>query len=143
MLEAISQVIHNPETLFDPIPYGFSHVVTVPAGSKLIFVAGQGGEENKDGKLTADFRAQLQHVLNNIRIALKTQDVKMGAVVKVTTLIVDHDQTKLKILIEEFEKVWPDKRFPANTLIPVPKLALDGMLVEIDAVAVKNTAKGL
>ena len=143
MLEAISQEIHNPETLFDPSPYGFSHMVTVPAGSKLIFVAGQGGEENKDGKLTADFRTQLQHVLNNIRIALKTQGVKMGAVVKVTTLIVDHDQTKLKILIEEFEKIWPDKKFPVNTLIPVPKLALDGMLVEIDAVAVKNTAKGL
>lgn len=137
MLEAISQEVHNPAALFDPGPYGFSHVVTVPAGSKLIFVAGQGGEENKDGKLTADFRTQLQHVLNNIRIALKTQDVKMGAVVKVTTLIVDHDQTKLKILIEEFEKMWPDKKFPVNTLIPVPKLALDGMLVEIDAVAVK------
>lgn len=59
----------------------------------------------------------------------------MSSVVKVTTLVVDHDAEKLKIIIEEFQKMWPDKQFPVNTLIPVPKLALDGMLVEIEATA--------
>lgn len=34
--------------------------------------------------------------------------------------------------------MWPAKDFPVNTLIPVPRLALDGMLVEIDAVAVAS-----
>ena len=138
MLKGFSQEISNPTELFDPRPYGFSHVAAVPAGSKLIFVAGQGGEENKEGKLTADFRTQLQHSLKNIQIALKTQGVTLSSVMKITTLIVDHDQEKLKILIEEMEKMWPDKKFPVNTLIPVPKLALDGMLVEIDAIAVKR-----
>ena len=138
MLTGFSQEISNPSELFDPRPYGFSHVATVPAGSKLIFVAGQGGEENKEGKLSADFRTQLQHSLKNIQIALKTQGVTLSSVMKITTLIVDHDQEKLKILIEEMEKMWPDKKFPVNTLIPVPKLALDGMLVEIDAIAVKR-----
>lgn len=132
----MKQII-NPPALFDPAPYGFSHVATVPAGSNLIFVAGQGGEENKEGKLTADFRTQLQHALKNIAIALETQNASLSSVVKITTLIVDHDQAKLNILIEEMDKRWPDKQFPVNTLIPVPKLALDGMLVEIDAVAVK------
>lgn len=138
MLTGFSQETSNPTELFDPKPYGFSHVATVPAGSKLIFIAGQGGEENKEGKLSADFRTQLQHSLKNIQIALKTQGVTLSSVMKITTLIVDHDQEKLKILIEEMEKMWPDKKFPVNTLIPVPKLALDGMLVEIDAIAVKR-----
>ncbi|WP_315820324.1 Rid family hydrolase [Paraflavitalea speifideaquila] len=60
----------------------------------------------------------------------------MKSVFKVTTLIVDHHGDKLKILIEAFQKMWPDKQFPINTLIPVPALALEGMLVEIEATAV-------
>jgi enamine deaminase RidA (YjgF/YER057c/UK114 family) len=49
---------------------------------------------------------------------------------------VDHDAEKLNIIIEAFKKMWPDNKFPVNTLIPVPRLALDNMLVEIDAVAI-------
>jgi enamine deaminase RidA (YjgF/YER057c/UK114 family) len=136
MSTANAQTFHNPDALFNPSPYGFSHVAVVPGGSKLVFVAGQGGEENKEGKLSADFRTQVQHSLNNIKIALQTQQLSMKSVVKVTTLVVDHNTEKLNIIIEEFKKIWPDKQFPVNTLIPVPRLALDNMLVEIDAVAV-------
>jgi enamine deaminase RidA (YjgF/YER057c/UK114 family) len=136
MTTANSQTFHNPDALFNPSPYGFSHVAVVPGGSKLVFVAGQGGEENKEGKLSTDFRTQVQHSLNNIKIALQTQQLPMKSVVKVTTLVVDHNADKLNIIIEEFKKIWPDKQFPVNTLIPVPRLALDNMLVEIDAVAI-------
>ena len=38
---------------------------------------------------------------------------------------------------DEIRKVWKDKPFPASTLIPVPKLAIDGMLIEVDATAFK------
>ena len=62
----------------------------------------------------------------------------MKAVVKVTTLLVEHDAEKLRIITEEFYKMWPDKKFPVNTLIPVPRLAIDNMLVEIDAIAVSK-----
>ena len=136
MTTANAQTFHNPDALFNPSPYVFSHVAVVPGGSKLVFVAGQGGEENKEGKLSADFRTQVQHSLNNIKIALQTQQLSMKSVVKVTTLVVDHNAEKLNIIIDEFKKMWPDKQFPVNTLIPVPRLALDNMLVEIDAVAI-------
>jgi enamine deaminase RidA (YjgF/YER057c/UK114 family) len=56
---------------------------------------------------------------------------------KITVLIVDHSLEKLKIWEEETSKVWKGKPFPAGTLIPVPKLALDGMLIEVDAIAFK------
>ena len=138
MTSAYSQTFHNPDALFNPSPYGFSHVAVVPGGSKLVFVAGQGGEENKEGKLSADFRTQVQHALNNIKTALQTQQLAMQSVVKVTTLVVDHNNEKLNIIIEEFKKIWPDKKFPVNTLIPVPRLALDNMQVEIDAVAISK-----
>jgi enamine deaminase RidA (YjgF/YER057c/UK114 family) len=59
--------------------------------SKLVFVAGQGGEENKEGKLSADFRTQVRQSLQNIRIALQSQGIGMNTVVKVTTLVVEID----------------------------------------------------
>jgi enamine deaminase RidA (YjgF/YER057c/UK114 family) len=135
---AYSQEFSNPKSLFDPAPYGFSHVASIPAKTKLIFIAGQGGEENADGALSADFRRQTYHALRNIEAALHAQGLTMQAVVKVTTLVVEHDAAKLQIIIEEFQKMWPDNKFPVNTLIPVPRLALDNMLIEIDAVAISK-----
>jgi enamine deaminase RidA (YjgF/YER057c/UK114 family) len=133
-----AQGFSNPKSLFDPIPYGFSHIATVSANAKLIFIAGQGGEENREGTLNPDFRQQAYQSLRNIEAALRSQGLTMSTVVKVTTLVVNHDASKLQILIEEFKKMWPDNKFPANTLIPVPRLALDNMLIEIDAIAVSN-----
>lgn len=49
-------------------------------------------------------------------------------------LIVDHDRETFRIMTEEVERVWGDTK-PAMTLIPVPALALEGMLVEIDVLA--------
>lgn len=134
--QAHAKTVHNPAQLFDPAPYGFSHVTSVPPGGRLVFVAGQGGEEDRQGKLTPDFRTQVRQALRNVQTALRSQGVEMSAVVKVTTLVVDHDAAKLQVIIEEFERMWPARDFPVNTLVPVPRLALDGMLVEIDAVAV-------
>jgi enamine deaminase RidA (YjgF/YER057c/UK114 family) len=135
MDKSMTHQLHNPEALFDPSPYGFSHVAVVPANSQLIFVAGQGGEEDINGTLSDDFRTQVQHAFNNIRIALHSQNAALSSVVKVTTLVVDHNEEKLQIIIEEFTKAWPDKKFPTNTLIPVPRLALARMQVEIEAYA--------
>ena len=137
-MKAQSQEFKNPPALFDPTPYGFSHMVTIPAGHELIFIAGQGGEENVEGKLSSDFRRQVAFTLKNIQNALSADSLTVDHVVKLTTLVVDHDMDKLKIIIEEFTKVWPAKNFPINTLIPVPKLALEGMMIEIEAVAVKK-----
>jgi len=131
-----AQFVSNPPAIFDPAPYGFSHVATVPAGSRLLFIAGQGGEENNEGKLSPDFHTQVQWVFRNIKTALASKNASLDDVVKVTTLVVDHDSTRLQVIIEEFRKNWPGQNFPVNTLIPVPRLALDGMLVEIDACAV-------
>ena len=54
---------------------------------------------------------------------------------KINLLIVDHDREKFRIMTEEVARVWGDDK-PAMTLIPIPALALEGMLVEIDVIAV-------
>ncbi|MBB6272347.1 enamine deaminase RidA (YjgF/YER057c/UK114 family) [Pedobacter cryoconitis] len=138
--KGLAQEITNPKGLYDPRQHGYSHVATVPANSILVFVAGQAGTD-AEGKLSDDFRTQVRFTFENLAIALKSKGLQMKHIAKLTTLVVDYDAEKHKILIEEGKKVWPDEKFPVNTLIPVPRLALDGMLIEIDATAVMHSNK--
>lgn len=131
-----AQEITNPKGLYDPKPHGYSHVATVPAGSTLVFVAGQAGTDEK-GNLSNDFRTQVRYTFQNIVIALNSKGLKAGDIVKLTTLVVGYNPEKHKILIEESRKVWPNEKYPVNTLIPVAALALEGMQIEIDATAVE------
>ncbi|MGO4878847.1 RidA family protein [Pedobacter psychrotolerans] len=135
MMENNHLEITNPEGIYDPRAHAYSHVATVSAKDILVFVAGQGGSR-MDGILSDDFRTQVKIVFENIGIALASKGLNMQHIAKLTTLVVDYDDEKHQILIEESTKIWPDLKFPVNTLIPVGRLALDGMLIEIDATAV-------
>ena len=52
-------------------------------------------------------------------------------------LIVDHSEERLHIFGAALKAAWDDNPAPACTLIPVPRLALDGMLFEIEATALR------
>ncbi|ABF88418.1 endoribonuclease L-PSP family protein [Myxococcus xanthus DK 1622] len=128
-------VLTNPKGLFDPAPYGFSHVAQVAPGTRLIYLAGQGGE-NETGALQPDFRLQVRQAFQNIRTALESVGAGVGDVAKLTMLVVDHTEEKLRIIGPELDAAWNGGMKPTCTLIPVPRLALDGMLFEVEAVAV-------
>ena len=134
-MEKTNLEISNPEGIYDPRSHGYSHVASVSVNSSLVFVAGQGGSRT-DGVLSDDFRTQVGIVFENIALALKSKGLIMANIAKLTTLVVDYDEEKHEILIEESNKIWPDQKFPVNTLIPVQRLALNGMLIEIDATAI-------
>ncbi|WP_196890838.1 RidA family protein [Aureivirga marina] len=127
----------NPTTLYNPSKYGFTQTIKVPAKGEYVFVSGQLGSKKEDREFSTNFRTQVKNTIQNVIYGLEANDVSTEDVVKITVLIVDHDNEKLEILTEEFLKVWGEKN-PTSTLIPVPKLALDGMLIEIDALAYKK-----
>ena len=129
----------NPAGLYDPRPNGYSHVVTVDvtAPARLIYIAGQGGED-VDGLLAEDFDTQVAQALANLRTALHAAGASLAHVAKVTALIVDHDEARLSIFSAALRAAWGNAPAPACTLIPVPRLALDGMLFEIEATAVDS-----
>lgn len=125
----------NPPGLYDPAPNGYSHIAKVPAGTRLAFIAGQGGE-TEDGRLSDDFREQVRQAMANLLIAIEAAGGEPSQVAKLTVLIVDHSEQRLGVLGEELERAFGPQMKPACTLIPVPRLALDAMLFEIDAVLV-------
>jgi len=124
----------NPATLYDPRPNGYTHVVVAHAPARLVYIAGQGGED-VNGVLSEDFATQVAQALGNLRAALHAAGATVAQVAKVTALIVDHDEAKLAIFSTALRAAWGDAPPPACTLIPVPRLALDGMLFEIEATA--------
>jgi enamine deaminase RidA (YjgF/YER057c/UK114 family) len=131
----------QPAGLYDSAPNGYTHVVAVEGPAQWVFVSGQGGE-NQAGELPADFAAQARQALSNLRLALQAAGADMGQVVKLTLLIVDHSEARFHDWQAAVRQHWSEgvgggdlPRFPACTLIPVPRLALPGMLIEVDAVA--------
>lgn len=127
----------NPEGLYDPRPNGYSHVVVADAPARIIYIAGQGGED-ATGALSEDFGEQVAQALRNLRTALAAAGVVHTEVAKVTALIVDHSEARLAIFSQALRTLWGDHPAPACTLIPVPRLALDGMLFEIEATVVQQ-----
>nr|WP_315259569.1 RidA family protein [uncultured Duganella sp.] len=127
----------NPEGLYDPRPNGYSHVVIADAPARIIYIAGQGGE-NAEGELSEDFAGQVDQALRNLHTALAAAGAQHTDVAKVTALIVDHSEARLAIFSQALRAMWGDHPAPACTLIPVPRLALDGMLFEIEATVVQQ-----
>ena len=66
---------------------------------------------------------------------MEAANVNPNQVVKLTTYVVNYDQSMLDVMTEHVVKTF-GKALPAQSLVPVPRLALDGMLFEVDAVAV-------
>ncbi|BAB72724.1 RidA family protein [Anabaena sp. FACHB-709] len=125
----------NPPTLYDATRNGYSHIAVTPARTRTVYISGQFGSDLYGRLVSTEFEPQLVRAFQNLRFALDAVGAKPSDVVKTTVLIVDHTEDKLIPLGREIQNLWPF-RPPANTLIPVPRLALNGMLFEIDAYAV-------
>ncbi|WP_416465369.1 RidA family protein [Pseudomonas sp. LFS044] len=126
--------LFNPQGLYDPSANAYSHVAEVRAGSRLLFAAGQGGED-AGGRLSPRFAEQARQALANVQAALAASGARLDQVCKLTLLIVDHSEERLREWVAEADRAWGEHMKPTCTLIPVPRLALEGMLVEIEAVA--------
>jgi enamine deaminase RidA (YjgF/YER057c/UK114 family) len=124
--------IVNPPHLPDPTPNGYSTAVVTAGVGRLAFVAGQGGQD-ATGALSADFGAQVRQAYANLAAVIEALGAGPDRVAKLTVFVVDHDMAKLGVLTESVTRMFGG-RPPAQTLVPVPKLAVDGMLFEVEAV---------
>ena len=124
--------IVNPPTMFDPTPNGYSTAVIVPAGGRIAYISGQGGQDHTGG-LSPDFAAQVKQAYANVGAAIEALGAKPEQVAKLTIYVVDHDMAKLGVLTEAVTAMFGNT-LPAQTLVPVPKLAIDPMLFEVEAI---------
>ena len=125
-------VIVNPSHLHDPTPNGYSTAVVTPARGRLAFISGQGGQD-QNGALSPDFAKQVEQAYANLAAVIDALGARSGQVVKLTVFVVDHDMSKLGVLTETVRRMF-GASLPAQTLVPVPRLAIDPMLFEVEAV---------
>jgi len=120
----------NPQTVFKPP--GYSHVVEVSGPGRTIYVAGQVGAD-RDRKIPPDARAQMVLAFENLKSALAEAGATFKDVVKINNYLVDGAQ--MNDFREVRDSYLNTAAPPASTTVFVPRLAIDGLLFEIEAVA--------
>ena len=124
----------NPNTLYNPSAFAYSHVAEIRHYLRILHISGQGGE-NQHGQLANDFAQQVHQAFLNVQHALDAVGASLFDIAVLRILVVDHSPKKHQFLIQEMQNLWKDQAFPACTLIPVPCLALQSMQIEIEATA--------
>ncbi len=115
------------------LPTPISHYTDAVRFGELLFVSGCAPlDESNQLVGTGDVAAQTRKVLENLDAALKHAGADFSDVLKVTVFMTDISQRQqANVVRQEF---FGDA-LPASTLIEVSALAIDGMLIEIEAVA--------
>jgi 2-iminobutanoate/2-iminopropanoate deaminase len=113
---------------------GFSQAWRVTGADTVVYVAGQ-GPVSADGELVGggDFEAQVRQTLENLRTVLEQAGASLDAMVKTTVYLTDI------ATLREFGRIRSEfvaGEPAASTAVQVVALALPGMMIEVDAIAV-------
>jgi enamine deaminase RidA (YjgF/YER057c/UK114 family) len=122
----------NPSRLMDTRNYGYSQATAVGPGMTAIYISGQIGISEEGPN---DFQSQVDRAFDNLLAVLRAANGRVSDLVKITLLVKNHDEEKMRYLVEKRRHLFGDDP-PASTLIPVPTLALTPLEFEVDAIAV-------
>ena len=121
--------IQNVETLGKPLGQ-YSHMTRVKNAAETLYIAGMLAAGD-------DFDAQCSGVFAQIGNALAAAGAGWGNVVQFTTYLV-HSQEIAKFMawrLREFPKLFPDGKYPPNTLLVIDRLVGEQYLIEVQTVA--------
>jgi len=122
-------VIQNVEALGKPLGQ-YSHMARVKGAQETLYIAGMLAPGD-------DFDAQCTGVFRQIETALKSVGAGWGSVAQFTTYLV-HSQDIPKFMswrLREFPRMFPDGKYPPNTLLIVDRLVQEQFLVEVQTIA--------
>ena len=114
----------------------FSQVATV-RGGKTIYVSGQVALDEK-GELVGrgDLRAQTRKVFENLELALAAAGAGFENLIKMNYYIVGYRPEHLAPIREVRSEYLSRTHPPASTLVGVEALFQDGVLIEVEGIAV-------
>jgi enamine deaminase RidA (YjgF/YER057c/UK114 family) len=130
----MAKTIINPPSLARPS--GFSHGILV-TGGRMLFLAGQTGT-TAEGKLVAGgLVEQYEQALRNLHAVVAEAGGTMQDIVKINLFVKDRDDylAQLKAL-GKVHQAFFGKYYPATALLEISRFFLDGILVEIEGIAV-------
>jgi 2-iminobutanoate/2-iminopropanoate deaminase len=113
---------------------GFSQAFRVDGAESIVFVAGQ-GPISPEGELVGagDFEAQVRRTFESIATVLEEAGATLDALVKLTVYLTEVGTLREYGRIRDELLPGPP---PASTAVQVGALAIPGMMIEVEAVAV-------
>jgi len=128
----------QPELLFQRALEGrvlYTHVVVAETQS-LIFISGQLARD-KSGNIVGprNMRVQIRQVGENLRAALEAVGAGLANLVKTTTFVTDIDEFFRHV---DIRHDYLGVALPTSTTVEVRRLSHPDLMVEIEAIAVKN-----
>lgn len=111
-----------------------SHYSDAAVAGRTIYVSGQASLD-VDGRLVGagDVTRQTRQVLDNMQKVLQAAGATLNDVVKINVYLANREDRQA---VNEVRKEYFKATKPASTLIEISRFAVDGMLIEIDAIAV-------
>ena len=123
----------NPSTVHAPLGL-YSHMVTVPSGTELIYLSGQLGVR-PDGSTPETIAEQADQVFANIISLLAAQGLGATDIVKLTTFMVA-GQNGDAVRAARIKYLGVHR--PASTAVFVSQLVDPAWFVEVEAVAARR-----
>jgi enamine deaminase RidA (YjgF/YER057c/UK114 family) len=134
----VEKKIINPASL--PRPSGFSHGI-LTTGGRMLFLAGQTAI-NAEGQLVAagDLVGQYEETLRHLKAVVEEAGGAMQDIVKITVFVKDRDDylKHLKAL-GAVHQAFFGKYYPATALFEISRFYQDGILIEIEGIAMLGT----
>jgi len=125
------ELVNPPE--LHPAP-GFSHVA-IAAGTKVVHLAGQVALDQQFGIVGVDdLGEQTKAAMRNVELALNAASATWDDVVRRT--IYTLHPTEYATITAAIDEVTGGAEHPAQTIVGVTGLAVDGLLIEIECTAV-------
>jgi enamine deaminase RidA (YjgF/YER057c/UK114 family) len=124
----------NPPAL--PKPSGFTHAVSLPAATRLVFLAGQTGYDENGGYAAGDVVTQFERALANLLDALAAAGGTPAALASITIYVVNIDDYKAHS--KEIGTTWrrlAGTEYPAMAAVGVTRLWDHDALVELQGIA--------
>jgi enamine deaminase RidA (YjgF/YER057c/UK114 family) len=114
----------------------YTHVVAV-SGGRTVFVSGQVALDEK-GNLVGrgDLRAQTKQAFENLKRGLTAAGARFEDIVKMTYYVVGYRPDQLPAIREGRSEYLSQTNPPASTLVGVEALFQEGVLIEVEAIAV-------
>ena len=124
----------NPKSM--PAPRGYTQVVETTGPGRTVYLSGQFGmtQEGAFAGGPGDFRAQATQCFENLKAGLASVGAGFEHVVKITNFFTD--MAHLPVFFEVRDRYVNTKAPPASTAIEIGRLAREGAVFEIEAVAV-------
>lgn len=119
-----------------PRPRGYANGVLVPAGARVLFVAGQIGWDERERLVGEDFGAQFERALANVVEVVTAAGGSASDLVRLTVYVTDRREyaTARGDLGEAWERLL-GRHYPAIALVEVAGLLEPGAKVEIEGIA--------